>query len=146
MLARRITFLRTLRTKLNHLLTYCCRLFVALEKVKSYRISNFQTLFAKHPGVGGVHTTDTRHAKLAPSVLCFHNLTNPFFRNPFLFTSIQNPRGVGGIIVLRFDFFAGQENSAPKLLGRKVTKNAKSAKLLSPFNAVFRHSMHGNTV
>ncbi len=27
-------------------------------------------------------------------VLCFHKLTNPFSRNPFLFTSIQNPRGV----------------------------------------------------
>jgi hypothetical protein len=26
--------------------------------------------------------------------LCFHNLTNPFFRNPCIFTSIQNPRGV----------------------------------------------------
>ena len=26
--------------------------------------------------------------------LCFHNLTNPFSRNPFIFTSIQNPRGV----------------------------------------------------
>jgi hypothetical protein len=28
-------------------------------------------------------------------VLCFHILTNPFSRNPFRFTSIQNPRGVG---------------------------------------------------
>src|SRR5258708_1335552 len=25
--------------------------------------------------------------------LCFHNLTNPFSRKPFPFTSIQNPRG-----------------------------------------------------
>jgi hypothetical protein len=27
--------------------------------------------------------------------LCFQRLTNPFPRNPFIFTSIQNPRGVG---------------------------------------------------
>src|SRR5216684_4036988 len=27
--------------------------------------------------------------------LCFHGLTNPFSRNPFTFTSIQNPRGCG---------------------------------------------------
>jgi hypothetical protein len=28
------------------------------------------------------------------STLCFHNLTNPIFRKPFVFTSIQNARGV----------------------------------------------------
>jgi hypothetical protein len=28
--------------------------------------------------------------------LCFHNLTNPFSRNSFIFTSIQIPRGVWG--------------------------------------------------
>src|SRR5258708_25491178 len=27
--------------------------------------------------------------------LCFHNLTNPFSRNLFIFTSIQNPGGAG---------------------------------------------------
>src|SRR5712692_864586 len=27
--------------------------------------------------------------------LCFHGLTNPFSRNPFTFTSIQNPGGCG---------------------------------------------------
>jgi len=31
----------------------------------------------------------------AEVALCFHTLTNPFFRNPFLFTSMQNPRGCG---------------------------------------------------
>jgi hypothetical protein len=31
-------------------------------------------------------------------VLHFHTLTNPFSRNPFSFTSIQNPRGVGGCV------------------------------------------------
>ena len=34
-----------------------------------------------------------RQPNLSP--LCFHTLTNPFFRNPFLFTSMQNPRGCG---------------------------------------------------
>jgi hypothetical protein len=29
-------------------------------------------------------------------ILCFHALTNPFSRNSFLFTSMQNPRGCGG--------------------------------------------------
>ncbi len=28
--------------------------------------------------------------------LCFHTLTSPFSHKPFLFTSIQNPRGCGG--------------------------------------------------
>src|ERR1700724_399662 len=30
-----------------------------------------------------------------PSPLCFHNLTNPFSRKPFVFTSIQNPQECG---------------------------------------------------
>jgi hypothetical protein len=33
----------------------------------------------------------TRHSPLS---FCFHNVTNPFSRNSFIFTSIQNPRGV----------------------------------------------------
>ncbi len=37
-----------------------------------------------------------RQPNLSP--LCFHTLTNPFFRNPFLFTSMQNPRGCRGQI------------------------------------------------
>src|ERR1700682_613235 len=55
MLALRITLLRILRTKLNHLLTYSCRLFVTLEKVKPHKKSNFQHLLAKHTG-GGAKT------------------------------------------------------------------------------------------
>src|SRR5260370_34187535 len=35
----------------------------------------------------------TTHYPLS-AALCFHNLTNPFSRKPFCFTSIQNPRGV----------------------------------------------------
>src|ERR1700737_3676147 len=38
----------------------------------------------------------------AEASLCFHNLTNPFSRNPFIFTSIQNPRGCGGYSVRLF--------------------------------------------
>jgi hypothetical protein len=52
----------------------------------------------KTRGVGGVRRL---RASVPPwqiqrfsSPLCFHTLTNPFFRNPFLFTSMQNPRGV----------------------------------------------------
>src|SRR5882762_3179381 len=32
--------------------------------------------------------------------LCFHGLTKPFFRNPFVLTSIQNPGGVGVTAIL----------------------------------------------
>src|SRR5258705_4556438 len=31
---------------------------------------------------------------------CFHGLTKPFFRNPFVLTSIQNPGGVGVTAIL----------------------------------------------
>jgi hypothetical protein len=45
--------------------------------------------------------SDSPHYSLPPSTfsspLCFHTLTNCFSRNPFLFTSIQIPRGVGGV-------------------------------------------------
>src|SRR5258708_24370317 len=65
-----------------------------------FGISNFQPLFsvpvcktvtpavnpAFCPRLGASAAID-----LFP--LCFHTLTNPFSRKPFLFTSIQNPRG-----------------------------------------------------
>src|ERR1700730_5101869 len=96
MLARRITFLRTLRTKLNHLVTYCCRLFVALEKVKSYRISNFQTLFAKHPGVGGgTHHRYTPCEARSVSPL-FSQPYESLFSQPLSFHIHPKPPGSGG--------------------------------------------------
>src|SRR5882672_3553422 len=39
----------------------------------------------------GVHLSVTLWAPR----LCFHGVTKPFFRNPFVLTSIQNPRGCG---------------------------------------------------
>src|SRR6267142_2134382 len=32
--------------------------------------------------------------------LCFHGVTKPFFRNPFVLTSIQNPGGCGVTAIL----------------------------------------------
>src|SRR6266404_4145317 len=32
--------------------------------------------------------------------LCFHGVTKPFFRNPFVLTSIQTPRGCGVTAIL----------------------------------------------
>src|SRR5229473_365220 len=40
-------------------------------------------------------TTHHSLPTLLLSPLCFHTLTNQFSCNPFLFTSIQNPRGCG---------------------------------------------------
>jgi hypothetical protein len=54
--------------------------------------------FAKTPRVGGTCanlTVGSFSFALDFLTLCFHNLTNPFSRNPFQCTSIQNPRGVG---------------------------------------------------
>src|SRR6266478_2894874 len=34
------------------------------------------------------------------TALCFHGLTKPFFRNPFVLTSIQNPGGCGVTAIL----------------------------------------------
>src|SRR5712672_2563280 len=34
-------------------------------------------------------------ATLCTPRLCFHGVTKPFFRNPFVLTSIQNPGGSG---------------------------------------------------
>ena len=49
-------------------------------------------------GVGGVRrlraSVPPWQIQRSSSPLCFHTLTNPFSRNPFLFTSMQNPRGV----------------------------------------------------
>lgn len=42
------------------------------------------------------HITPLNPASRFASALCFHNLTNCSSRNPFLFTSMQNPRARGG--------------------------------------------------
>jgi hypothetical protein len=60
----------------------------------------FQSLtasFHKTPGVGYPPAVDFdfRVSVFDSLPLCFHNLTNPFSRNSFVLTSIQNPRGCG---------------------------------------------------
>jgi hypothetical protein len=83
--------------------SYCCGLFVVAKKVNSFGIKQIQTLCVKHRGWG----TSRKQFRLSRfgfhvfSPLCFHHVTNPFFRNSFAFTSIQNPRGVGcgGLLV-----------------------------------------------
>jgi hypothetical protein len=84
---------------------YSCGLFGHAKKLKSFAINQIQTLFANHPGYGvplrhlrALCVSLPRASKGALSlfidflILCFQNLTNPFSRNPFPFTPIQNPR------------------------------------------------------
>ncbi len=42
-------------THLSPVASYCCKLFVAPKKVKSFAIKQIQTLFTKHPGGGWSH-------------------------------------------------------------------------------------------
>jgi hypothetical protein len=63
--------------------------------------AGYPECFYGTPEVGDVRSYSslaTRHFLLP---LCFHTLTNPFFPNPFLFTSIQNPGGVGLLLPLQ---------------------------------------------
>src|SRR5216684_5160075 len=81
-------------------------LFALFSALPPFVFNRLQPLFPKHPGGGGYPNTSAptfasavkmRHvAPLSPvpSVgLCFHTLTNPFSRNSFAITSIQNPQG-----------------------------------------------------
>ena len=78
-----------------------CGLLVSLASLFRSRLLRFHQLtdsFAKTPGVG-VPLRDLRAlylSALSPLIdfqnLCFHKFTNPFSRNPFSCTSIQNPR------------------------------------------------------
>jgi hypothetical protein len=52
MLARQISLLSPLQTKLTPFLRYSYKLFVAPKKVNSFAIKQVQTLSAKHPGWG----------------------------------------------------------------------------------------------
>jgi hypothetical protein len=105
--------------------------------------------FYKTPGVWGTSATSPRTPRLLPRAskgalallvdfltLRFHNLTNPFSSNPFPFTSIQNPRGVGGC----------EPPLSPGDRNQKLGQTPNSTKICFPFNAVYRHSMHRNTV
>jgi len=84
-------------------------------------------LFVQNTGVWGTSATSPRPPRLCVTIcfflsalyfhqltnppssridlqhLCFHSFTNPFFRNLFVFTSIQNPGGVGSKLWLTTD-------------------------------------------
>src|SRR6202011_5335206 len=49
--------------------------------------------------------------------VCFHGLTNPFSRNSFIFTSIQNP---GGCTLDAFNFSRPVLASASSRVGRRI--------------------------
>ena len=63
----------------------------------------------------------THTSVLATSILfalCFHELANPFSRNSFPFTSIQNPRGVGSRVPLMLSLYLSSLCVAYKQPGR----------------------------
>ncbi len=91
----------------------------APKKHNSFAIKQIQTLSAKHRGGRMLRTKAPAQFTLVSSpaprsqhlpapqaslsaivaidllVLCFQSVTNPYFRNPFPCTSIQNPGGLG---------------------------------------------------
>ena len=82
-------------------LSMICRLFVSLCYLFRARFLCFHQLadsFAQTPGVGVPLRLLRAFCLSALSLLidfqnpCFHKFTNPFSRNPFSCTSIQNPR------------------------------------------------------
>src|SRR5258708_16567161 len=52
------------------------------------------------------------------SRLCFHKDTNPFSRNPFIFTSMQNPAGCGG--PRRSDIHTWRRSDVPTFRNTKI--------------------------
>ena len=74
MLPRRLTPTPRPPAKLNPSPSHSYKLFCALKGVNSHQISNFQTLFAKHPGWGYIRVTRSRlsppsHAPRSASIL-----------------------------------------------------------------------------
>jgi len=100
-------------------LTDSFSLLALFSTFASFVFNTLRTLCRKTPGVWGTSATSPRlpalqaayplslaffcrsfifiHLQIPPrcasicNILCFHALTNPFFRNVFVFTSIQNP-------------------------------------------------------
>src|SRR3977135_4229650 len=89
-------------------------LFALFSTLASFVFNNLRTLFPKHRGVGYLcdisapsaplryhlpflsplyfhQLTNPSSSRIDLQHLCFHSFTNPFFRNLFVFTSIQNP-------------------------------------------------------
>ncbi len=89
--------LHRLAASLSSLCTLFCTRFLCFQ--------SFGASFHKTPGVGylarasalcvdsALSAPQRCHSLSNLPVLCFHTLTNPFSRNSFLFTSMQNPRG-----------------------------------------------------
>ena len=105
MLARQIT----LRHPLNQANSFPPMPLQPLGALFASLFLCFQQLaasFCKTPGWGvlprclGVDSAPSAsrryHLPSLLSALCFHTLTKPFFRKPFIFTSMQNPWGVEG--------------------------------------------------
>ena len=85
-----------LRSSLTLFPSFSCRLLPLFLRVPPFVFSNLQPLVPKKGGMVG-YTFACLPDALTPGGrggLCFHDLTNPFFYNPFLFTSIQIPGGV----------------------------------------------------
>ena len=70
--------------------------FIYRFYVKSRSNPFIYRIYANTPGCGGGCTVTAHYSLLPLRFLCFHKLTNPLEGNPFVFTSIQNPRGVVG--------------------------------------------------
>src|SRR6202048_530513 len=128
----------------RHLFSITSRLFLQNTRGggtpgnRSFGISSLRTLFPA-PVYNSVNavvprplsirsrlslpTTHSPHHPLSLS-LCFHHLTNPFSRNPFPFTSIQNPGGVGGS---RLENVAFAERGRTELMDYTVSRPASPA-------------------
>ena len=86
--------------------------------------------------------------------LCFHNLTNPFFHNSFPLTSMQTPGGCGVPPSSAALSLEGPASSSglrkyrhiASRSQRETKANAKRTQPCVPFNALYRHSMHRNTI
>jgi hypothetical protein len=74
-----------------------------------------------------------RQSNLSP--LCFHTLTNPFSRNPFLFTSMQNPRGCG-VEILGTDLLFSVLSVPPRQQATGALTHSSNAKIEGKVNAV----------
>ncbi|SRR5258706_13917861 len=85
-----------IRAPLTLLHSVSCRLLALFLMAPSFVFSNLQPLLPKRGGIGGCVSVWKSSSLLTLCLhnVCFHNVTNPSSRNPFLFTSIQIPRGV----------------------------------------------------
>ena len=97
MLPRQLTLPLHPPAKLNPSPSHSCKLLCAPKKVNSRQISNFQPLFAKHPG-WGYPSEDVRctEAQKCPSVSpLFATLTHSVSRKSFACHSYANTRDGG---------------------------------------------------